>query len=216
MEIIVEKIISPKSALVFIVKKGQYLRIIDLEGKQVGDLALFNEQDYTEKLNCIYTRSDAGIHEKIRIWHPVQGITTGKRLISSIRNPMMTITADTPVPSGIHDTLFKSCSRHTRIMSGLPPEDGCLELLAKVLEPYGIAMGDIPDTFNVFMNCPYDIEKGMLTILEPVSRPGDYIELIAEMDLLCALTACPQDDYSLVNGPPPHRAKPLKIQVLNE
>ena len=98
-----------------------------------------------------------------------------------------------------------------------PEEDGCLELLARVLAPYGIATGDIPDTFNIFMNCPYDPKIGMLTILEPVSRPGDYIEFCAsEMDLLCALTACPQDDYSLTNGPPPHRAKPLKLQILEE
>jgi len=216
MEITFEKVVPPKGSLTFNVKKGKYLRIIDIEGKQVGDLALFNEYDYSEKLNCVYTRSDAGIHERLRIWHPIQGITTGRRLISSIRNPMMTITADTAVPSGIHDTFFKTCSRHSRVMSDLEPEDGCLELLTKALEPYGIATGNIPDTFNVFMNCPYDKEKNMLTILEPVSRPGDFIEFRAEMDLLCALSACPMDNYSLVNGPPPHRAKPLKIQILTE
>jgi len=129
---------------------------------------------------------------------------------------MMTVTADTPVPSGVHDTLWKSCNRHTREECRLEPEDGCLENLTKALEPYGIAMGDIPDTFNVFMNCPYDPKKEMLTILEPVSRPGDYIEFRAEMDVLGALSTCPMPDYLLVNGWPPHRCKPLKIEILQE
>ena len=41
-KLVFEDIIAPKSALAFAVKKGQFLRIIDLEGKQVGDLILFN------------------------------------------------------------------------------------------------------------------------------------------------------------------------------
>ena len=40
----IEKIIPPKNASVFVVKKGQYLRTIDIEGQQVGDFVLFNEQ----------------------------------------------------------------------------------------------------------------------------------------------------------------------------
>jgi len=43
------------------------------------------------------------------------------------------------------------------------------------------------------MNVQYDPATGMFVILEPVSRPGDYIEFRAEMDLLCALSACPDD-----------------------
>jgi len=216
-KVIFEQVMPPASALAFTVKKGQYFRVIDIEGKQVGDLAIFNEHDYTEKLNVAYTRSEGGVIEGLTgIWQPIQGITTGKRLISSIREPLATITADTPVPSGIHDTFFKTCCRRTRERFGLEPGDGCLEFLTKVLEPYGIAQGNIPDTFNIFMNCPYDPKKGMLSIVEPVSRPGDYIEFKAEKDLLCALTTCPMPDYSYCNGPPPHRCKPLKVQILVE
>lgn len=214
-KIVFDKIIPPKSALAFSVKKGQFLRIIDLEGKQVGDLILFNEHDYTEKLSTGYTLGNIRIAEPRRhwVWLGCRGVTTGHQLISTIRNPMMTITADTPVPGGVHDLLMRMCSSWNYEQSGAGSRDGCLELLTKALEPYGIARGNIPDAFNAFMNVYYDARNGMFFIDEPISRPGDYIEFRTEMDCLAALSACPDDVNSLCNGTPPHPAKPLQVQI---
>ena len=65
----------------------------------------------------------------------------------------------------------------------------CFENLATSLAAYGIAGDDIPTTFNIFMNV--DIGKdGALTIRPPRSRPGDYIEFLAVMDVVVGLTAC--------------------------
>lgn len=100
-EVVFEKIIAPKSALAFKVKKGQFLRIIDLEGKQVGDLILFNEHDYTEKLSPAYTRWINGRRrEPPKSWSIIQGFTTGHKLFSTVLTPMMIMTADTPIPGG--------------------------------------------------------------------------------------------------------------------
>lgn len=221
MKIIFEDIIPPKGVLAFKVKKGQYWRVIDIEGKQVGDMVIFNEHNYAEKLSCAYTRTAAGSmfagthHNEAGVFQFIQGVTTGTKLMSTLRTPMATVTADTPVPSGVHDTFGRSCSRLSRILSGLEPEDGCLENLTKALEPYGIPMGDIPDSLNIFSDIHYDEKRGGLCVFEPVSRPSDYIEFQAsEMDLLVAISACPEADFSLVNGPSPHRPKPLKIQIL--
>jgi uncharacterized protein YcgI (DUF1989 family) len=76
--------------------------------------------------------------------------------------------------------------------AGVVPQDGCLELLTGAPKPYGIVKGNIPDPLNVH----YDVRNGMLLIDEPVSRPGDYIELSAEMDCLVALSG-PDDAVSL-------------------
>lgn len=215
-----EEIIAPKSALAFTVEKGQSLRITDLEGKQVGDLVLFNQADYSDKFNCSYTRQWVSTFDPDRklVRSLFRGLTTGHQLISSVRHVMATITADTAVPGGVHDLLMRSCSRwiyEQAAAAGMgSPQDGCLDLLAAALEPHGIAMGDIPDDLNVFMNVEYDAATGMFVIREPVTRPGDHFEFRAEMDLLCALSACPDDVCSLCNGHAPHPAKPLKIEIL--
>ncbi len=214
-----EFIIPPKQAQAFSVGKGQSFRVTDIEGQQVGDLVMINEHDHSEKINPSYTR------QWVSTWDPenmlvrsmFQGITVGNEIISTVRQVMATITADTPKPSGTHDLLMRSCSRwiyEEAAKAGMgSPQDGCLELLAGALAPYGFSIGDVPDDFNIFMNVQYDMAEKMFIIREPVSKAGDYIEFRAEMDLLCALSACPDDVCSQCNGLSPHPAKPLQVQV---
>lgn len=216
-----EEFIPPKQARAFIVKKGQRFRIIDVEGQQVGDLVLINEHDHSEKMNPSYTRQWVSSFEEENklVSSMFRGITTGHELVSGIRSVMATITADTPVPAGVHDLVLRSCSRwiyEQAAKAGMgTPQDGCLELLAGALEPYGIPMADVPDDINIFMNVQYDAGSEMFAIHEPVSKPGDYIEFRAEMDLLCAMSACPEDVCSQCNGLAPHPAKPLKVQIFD-
>jgi uncharacterized protein YcgI (DUF1989 family) len=40
---------------------------------------------------------------------------------------------------------------------------------------------------------------------------GDHVDFLAEMDVLVALSACP-DDVSLQNG---RRCKPVRVQILD-
>jgi len=47
-------------------------------------------------------------------------------------------------------------------------------------------------SFNIFMNSPVQAD-GSFSIERPVSKAGDFIELQAEMDLIVALSNCPQD-----------------------
>jgi uncharacterized protein YcgI (DUF1989 family) len=41
------------------------------------------------------------------------------------------------------------------------------------------------------MNVPIE-PSGEMTIVDGLSRPGDYVELVAEMDVLCVISNCPQ------------------------
>ena len=62
--------------------------------------------------------------------------------------------------------------------------------------------------FTVPKNAGVD-ERGLIYIRPPLSKRGDHLDLRAEMDVLCAVSACP-DDLSVCNN---HKAKPLGIEI---
>lgn len=222
--------LPPEGSLGFVVKKGQYLRITDIEGKQVGDFLVINEHNVKEHYDAFRTGLDMVSHNRESQATPpgvaVGGVyfpsgvglklAIGNKLVSNINNEMMTVTADTQVPSGIHDMRTGRCSRWTYEKRGLPFRKGCLELFVDALKDWGFAKPeDIPENMCIFMNVPVDPITGLFYIEEPVTRPGDYIEFRAEMDCICALTACPDTDVSKCNGVPPHPPKPLQVEIYN-
>jgi uncharacterized protein YcgI (DUF1989 family) len=101
---------------------------------------------------------------------------------------MLTILAD---QVGKHDFLFAPCSQEMfEISYGVAESHpNCLDNIASSLKPYGIHSAQIPTAFNIFMNAKVT-ERGEVLINPPMSQPGDYIELRAEMDLIVAITAC--------------------------
>ena len=60
---------------------------------------------------------------------------------------------------------------------------------------YGMTKRDIVPNINFFMNVPIE-PSGAITVVDGVSKPGDHVELRAEMDVICAISNCPQ-----VNNP---------------
>jgi uncharacterized protein YcgI (DUF1989 family) len=171
---------------------GQRIRIVEVDGGQIGDFVVFNADDLRERFDQGRTKANQG-----RIW-----ITEGHALYSKRNRVMMTITADT---YGIHDLQYGMCSRwifasgkYRGFRPGFSPganqgrpEFGCWEILTEALEPWGISPDDIPSPFNVFQTMRVDWETGALGIEPGRSKPGDFIELRAEMSCLAALSACP-------------------------
>jgi uncharacterized protein len=103
---------------------------------------------------------------------------------------MLTITEDS---CGRHDLLAGSCNAEIdKVRYGVDDHRGCVENFLSVLMPYGITRKDIPMSLNLFMNCPVQAD-GHWGIATPASEAGDHIDLRAEMDLLVALSNCPQD-----------------------
>jgi uncharacterized protein YcgI (DUF1989 family) len=70
--------------------------------------------------------------------------------------------------------------------------DNCTDNLAAALAELGLVPPETPSPLNLFMNIPWS-EHGQLAWDEPLSRPGDYVVLRAEIDLIVAFSACPQD-----------------------
>lgn len=103
------------------------------------------------------------------------------------------------------------CSEQlNRARYGIPGTLNCRENLADALRPWRIDEYDIPGCFSPFMNVIHDPD-GRAAIEEPTSGPGDHIDLRAEMDLLVAISACPQE-RNPCNGRNP---TPLDIVVFH-
>jgi uncharacterized protein YcgI (DUF1989 family) len=173
------KIIPPRSGVSFILKKDQHLKIVDLKGEQVSDLACFNLHDPAE-----YISSGRTLDYVERIF-----ITKGDPVYSNRSNIMFDIIEDTV---GRHDFLLTPCSADTfRIIYGHQhPHRGCLGNLTEALKEYGITADDIPVCFNVFMNVTVDGDTGKIAVLPPKSRAGDHLIIKARMDLIVGMTAC--------------------------
>ncbi len=172
------EIIAPRSGTAFTLERGQVLRVIDPEGSQVSDLLAFAADDVRETLSNGRTFD---YEETLRMG-------AGNRLWSNRSQIMLSIVEDTV---GTHDFLLTPCSEATfrHFYPEQPVHRGCFGNLAEALAPFGIEPDQIPCAFNVFMNVPV-APDGKLRVDPPVSKPGDYICLRAEMDLIIGLTAC--------------------------
>ncbi|MGC1242713.1 MAG: urea carboxylase-associated family protein [Chryseosolibacter sp.] len=173
------KTIPPRSSVAFTLKKGQRLKIVDIQGEQVSDFICFNEHDTHE-----YLSSGRTIDYAETIF-----LTKGHPFYSNRSNIMFEIIEDTV---GRHDFLLTPCSSDTfRIIYGhTNPHRGCLGNLSESLSPYGISADQIPICFNIFMHVNVDGESGKISVLPPRSKAGDSIVIEARMDLIVGMTAC--------------------------
>ncbi len=171
--------IPPRSGVAFEIKQGQTLTVIDPEGEQVSDLLAYNAQDTREVIS-----SGRSLDYAETLF-----LTKGHPLYSNRSNVMLTILED---DVGRHDFTLTPCSKDTfRIMYGDDdPHHGCFGNFEQALAPYGITADDIPTAFNVFMHVAFNSVTGAISVLPPLSKPGDQLILRAEMDLIVALTAC--------------------------
>jgi len=188
--------LEPQTGVGLRLGRGQVLRVIDPEGEQVSDVVAFAADDTSERLS-----SGRSIDYNNTIY-----LTSGHVLYSNRSNPMFTILEDRV---GRHDFLLTPCSPETfEILyeghQGYHPS--CFENLKRNLEPFGIAGDDIPTTFNAFMNVGIS-PAGELHIGPPLSGPGDFVDLRAEMDLIVGVTACSAEksnNYSF---------KPIDVEI---
>lgn len=209
MNVIFDQVLPPKTGLALELKMGQRLRITDLEGKQVVDMALFNRHNLREKLSTSYSRTRY-VPQPGAAYVPRDKLLAGDTLMSTICRPMMKIIEETPNPKGIHDCHNRMCNRFLYESHGIGPVDGCHEIISKAVASYGILPEDIPDTMDLFMNYQHDCGKGHWIIGTPVSKPGDYIEFEAVMDLVVGLSNCPMDVLAPCND---YNCTPVKATI---
>lgn len=175
-----EWVIPAKEHSAFTMRRGQVLRFVDVEGQQVPDLVCFNAHDLTEHLNM----GNSLLLNKRREFR------TGDVLHSVICSPMMTIVGHSNAESYAYGPM---CSEElNRIRYGVPGTRNCRDNFAMALAPWGFNRRQIPNAFVPFMRVTVEPD-GTMEIHEPTSRPGDFYDLRAEMDLLVAVSNCPQE-----------------------
>lgn len=167
-----------------LVKNGQTLRILDLEGNQAADTLFYNAVNPVERYSAMDT-----IREQGNVF-----LTTGSQLRSNENNILLEIVADT---CGRHDTLGGACATESNTVR-YDLEKRCMHacrdswMLAIAEHPeYGISKRDISHNINFFMNVPVT-EAGGLTFEDGISAPGKYVEMQAKMDVVVLISNCPQ------------------------
>jgi urea carboxylase-associated protein 1 len=188
-------IIQPGGDWSGIVKRGQVLRLVDLEGTQAVDFLCYNAADPSDRYNAADTMKINGS----------LFIEKGTKLYSDMGNVLFSVIDDT---CGRHDTIGGCCSRESnRVRYGVQHGPNCRDNFLRALARYGLGKKDIVANINFFMYVPIG-ESGRMAIVDGLSKPGDHVDLKAEMEVLAVLSNCPQ-----INNPA-NGYNPTPIEVL--
>lgn len=164
-----------------LLRRGQRLRIVDIEGQQAVDALLYCAENPAER----YSAQDT-----LRMQGSAY-VALGTRLISNLGRTMARITADS---CGRHDTSAGCCSCESnavRFGEAARYQHACRENFLLELSKYGLAKRDIVANLNFFMNVPIE-PSGDFTVVDGISAPGNFVDVIAEMDVIFVLSNCPQ------------------------
>ena len=182
---IYEQVIPAGEGWIHLIRRGQYFRIVDLEGNQAADTFFYNANDYADR----YSAQDT-VREQGNIY-----LTTGTRLLSRFGTHLLTIVADT---CGRHDTFGGACSNESNMVRYAIDKrhmHACRSSFLKAALNWthngGLTKRDLGSNINFFMNVPVTAE-GKLTFEDGISEPGKYVEMRAEVDVIALISNCPQ------------------------
>ena len=176
--------------------KGERLRITDLEGKQAVDFLCFDAADTSDRYNAANT-----IKLNAKLF-----IEKGSILVSEQAHTLFTVVEDS---CGKHDTIGGCCSAPMNLLRyGKPGPHNCRDTFVAALKPFGLGARDIVANVNFFMYVPV-LADGHTAITEGGSKPGDFVELVAERDVIAVVSNCAQI-YNPCNGFNP---TPVRIVV---
>jgi uncharacterized protein len=192
--VVEKRVIPPGDGWACVVKRGQTLRIVDLEGRQAVDFLCYNAENPEERYNAADTMKYA----------KTIFITRGHGIYSNLGRRLFTIVEDT---CGRHDTIGGCCSAESNeFRYGVKDTPSCRATFLRVLAGVGLGSKDIVANLNFFLNVPV-APDGTMGIVDGLSKPGDHVDLKAEMDVLAVVSNCPQI-YNPCNG-----FKPTPIQL---
>jgi len=193
-EIVSDDVVPPRQPWGKIVRKGEILRLVDLEGTQAVDFLCYDAADPRERYSSMNTIK-------------VQGsifVKKGTVLYSDTGRALFTVIEDT---CGSHDTIAGCCSEANNFLRyGVRNTPNCYDNFLKALAPFGLGRNEIVGNVNFFMYVPVQPD-GTMAIVDGLSRAGSYICGQFERDVIAVLSNCPQM-HNPCNGynPTPIRA----------
>lgn len=183
--------VASATARAYFVKAGDYIQIIDVDGRQCTDFQCFSAR-----------KLDKGIQHAL-------DVTTSRTLMGHAYSmpglhakyydqdwePLIEVVQDTV---GRHDAFAMACASKYYDDIGYPGHVNCSDNFNAALAPHGVEARPGWMAVNLFFNTAIDAH-GVLISDEPWSRPGDYVLFRALTDVVCVSSACP-DDTSPANG----------------
>ena len=183
--------IDASTASSYEVKAGQFIQIIDVEGRQCSDFLALDAHGLNDghefALDAVTTRTIGGGA------YPQPGLS-GKFFDNRAR-PLVEVVRDTV---GRHDTFALACTAKYYEDMGYPGHVNCTDNFNAVLARFGVQPRKGWAALNLFYNTAFDAQHQLISD-EPWSRSGDYVLFRACADLVCASSACP-DDIDPANG----------------
>jgi hypothetical protein len=179
--ILLDEVVPARAPWTAVVRAGQTLRIVDLEGNQAVDFLMYALDDDAERYSLQDTIAGQG-----NIF-----LRTGSVLRSNEGRPMATLTGTSV---DYHDTIGGACSCESNTLRyghHTKSQHACVENFLQANAQWGRGKRDMVPNINWFMNVPVEAD-GSLGIVDGISAPGLYVDLRAEMDLVMVVSNCPQ------------------------
>ena len=181
--------VPPDSGRSVSVPRGDLLRLSCPEGPQVADVCFFNAADPSEHLWANQTLNREGVY--VTAWSRLWGTMPRFR-------PLATLITDTvadhtdPSSTPHHIVLGAHCNPWLYFIStSRRDHPNCYEQLCRAMDDAGIAREHIHDNINFFQRTRLDTVSHEYVTEPSGAVAGDYVELIAEVDLVVAISACP-------------------------
>ncbi len=177
--------INARTAIVYEVSAGDYIQIIDVEGRECSDFQCFDKaklaQGIEHCLDATTTRHVVGAA------YPAPGLFA--RFYDQNFEPMVEVIRDT---CGRHESFGTACTAKYYDDMGYPGHVNCSDNFNNALKPYGVQPRRGWMAINLFFNTRID-DSNQMYFDEPWSRPGDYVLMRALKDMVCVSSACPCD-----------------------
>ena len=158
---------------------GDVLRIVDTHGQQAVDFLCYSVDLPTDRYNAPNTMKMNG-----NVY-----LGKGTKLYSDRAQVLMRIIEDS---CGRHDTIGGCCSALGNFARyGVKDTPSCHANFVAELACWSLSPSDVVPNVNFFMNVPVRPD-GTMAIEPGLSRPGDYVELVAAMPVIAVLSNCPQ------------------------
>lgn len=210
-KLIAQSTVEPNSGKGFVVREGQTFRVTCVEGPQTADVGVWNLENPRDRLNAVRTSVLEGWFTEPfrRLWSEVPYF-----------RPLATCVEDTVVTSDRdlgwrHHFVSGHCTPEMwEMKTGRAGLDACHLNLLEGAEPYGLSEDDLGDCINVHQKARIDVETGMMYFAPVESKPDDYVEFYAELDLLISVSACPNGDGAMLTQIPEKiTLHPLGVEI---
>ena len=189
-------IVDAKQPWSGLVKRGQVLTIKDTHGQQAVDFLCYDADNTADRYSATNTVK-------------VQGnvyVGKGTVLYADSGKPLLTVIEDTV---GRHDTIYGCCSNpNNKLRYDVETTESCYTNFTQELQKHGMDVTSIVPNVNWFMSVPV-LGDGSAGVAEAALKPGSFVKLRAECNVLAVLSNCPQM-HNPCNGYDP---TPIEVSI---